>query len=67
MPSVEVEDDDCEWIVERAKSQLAQNDRPGAKSWILTAKSLFPYRFIVQVGYSACPPSQPYWLIACEV
>lgn len=51
MPSVDVEDD-CEWIVGRAKSQLARNDRPGAKSWILTAKSLFPSRFIVQVSYN---------------
>ena len=51
MPSIDVEDDreSCEWIVERAKTQLARNDRPGAKSWILTAKSLFPSRFIVQV------------------
>ena len=65
MPSVDVEvdvEDDCEWIVEKAKSQLARNDRPGAKSWILTAQSLFPHRFIVQVGCSARPPWQPYGL-----
>ena len=44
-------EDDCEWIVQRAKEKLEQNDKYGAHAWILTAKSLFPYRFIVQVSY----------------
>ncbi len=42
--------DDCEWAVEKAKEHLKQNDKHGARAWMMTAQSLFPYRFIVQVG-----------------
>ena len=40
---------DCEWVVERCKSHLKNNDRDGAKAWIITARSLFPDNFAVQV------------------
>ena len=52
MPVVDTTQDDCEWIVEKSKEKLKQNDKNAARAWILTAKSLFPYRFIVQVS---CP------------
>ena len=41
---------DCEWVVGRCKSYLERGDRHGAKAWILTARSLFPGDFAVQVG-----------------
>ena len=41
--------DDCEWVVEKAKEYLKRDDKHEAKAWIITAQSLFPYRFIVQV------------------
>lgn len=41
---------DCEWVVERCKQHLSRNDRHNAKAWILTARSLFPENFAVQVG-----------------
>ena len=40
---------DCEWVVERCKSHLKNNDRDSAKAWIITARSLFPDNFAVQV------------------
>ncbi|XP_019851129.1 PREDICTED: integrator complex subunit 10-like isoform X2 [Amphimedon queenslandica] len=46
MPSIE--EDDCLWIVQKAKEKLQENLRHEAHAWILTAKSLFPFRFIVQ-------------------
>ena len=44
---------DCEWVVGRCKSYLERGDRHGAKAWILTARSLFPGDFAVQVGWCA--------------
>ena len=41
---------DCEWVVGRCKTYLERGDRHGAKAWILTARSLFPGVFTVQVG-----------------
>ena len=50
MPVVkESELKDCEWVVGRYKSHLLKNDRSSAKAWILTARSLFPDNFDVQV------------------
>ena len=40
---------DCEWVVERCKFHLKNDDRDGAKAWIITARSLFPDNFAVQV------------------
>lgn len=40
---------DCEWVVERCKALLSKNDKNSAKAWILTARSLFPDDFDVQV------------------
>ena len=43
---------DCEWVVERCKLHLDNNDRNGAKAWIITARSLFPDNFAVQVRFN---------------
>ena len=45
MPEVK----DCDWVVERCKLHLSRDDRHNAKAWILTARSLFPENFAVQV------------------
>ena len=50
---VDPEADDCEWVIERSKAFLKKKDHHGARAWMLTAKSLFPYRFIVQVRLGA--------------
>ena len=44
-----LDNDDCEWIVEKSKEQIRNKDKHAARAWIITAKSIFPYRFIVQV------------------
>lgn len=41
--------EDCDWVIGRYRSHLLHNDRSGAKAWILTARSLFPDNFEVQV------------------
>lgn len=43
-------DQDCDWVVERCKEHLSKNNRSSAKAWILTARSLYPDNFAVQVG-----------------
>ena len=40
---------DCEWVVERCKEQIFKNNKGSAKAWILTARSLYPDNFAVQV------------------
>ena len=51
MPVVsESEQGDCEWVVERCKTHLKNKDKSAAKAWIITARSLFPDNFAVQVG-----------------
>jgi len=40
---------ECGWVVEKCKACLSVNDRSAAKAWILTARSLFPDNFDVQV------------------
>lgn len=42
--------EECTWVVERCKAHLSNNDRSAAKAWILTARSLFPDNFDVQVS-----------------
>lgn len=53
MPVARERNSDCEWLVGRYKSHLLNNDRSSAKAWILTARSLFPDDFQVQVCYGA--------------
>ena len=48
-PEMPVVKEDCDWIVGRYRSHLLHNDRSAAKAWILTARSLFPDNFEVQV------------------
>ncbi len=48
------EQKECEWVVERCKSHLSNNDRSAAKAWILTARSLFPENFDVQASVVWC-------------
>lgn len=55
MPNID--DDDCLWIVHKAKEKFQQDQRHEAHAWILTAKSLFPFRFIVQVSGLVAPPN----------
>lgn len=43
------EQEECNWVVEKCKTHLANNDKSAAKAWILTARSLFPDNFDVQV------------------
>lgn len=43
------EQEECNWVVEKCKTHLSNNDRSAAKAWILTARSLFPDNFDVQV------------------
>ena len=38
-----------EWLVEKSRDALALGDLYAAKSWILTAKTLYPKAFLVQV------------------
>ena len=46
-------DNECvstaEWLVDRAKQSLKHNNVFEAKSWLLTAKTLYPKDFNVQV------------------
>ena len=49
MPVAKEQGSDCDWVVGRYKSHLLKNERSAAKAWILTARSLFPDNFEVQV------------------
>lgn len=40
---------DCQWVVDQCKRRLKERDRYGAKAWIITARSLYPKDFRVQV------------------
>lgn len=40
---------DCEFLVQRAR-ELVQHDLWAAKSWLITARSLYPADFNIQVG-----------------
>jgi integrator complex subunit 10 len=48
MVSIEVEVSDEDYLVNRAKDEL-KRDPSAARAWMLTAKSLFPNNFSVQV------------------
>lgn len=53
----EVEEDDSltefdsstQWLVERARQSLKENNPYEAKAWLITAKTLYPKDFGVQV------------------
>jgi integrator complex subunit 10 len=49
MVTMEVEASDEEYLVNRAKEEL-KRDPHAARAWMLTAKSLFPNNFSVQVS-----------------
>lgn len=49
--ATEPKGDGKDWVVERCKLHLNKNDRYTAKAWILTARSLFPDDFAVQVRF----------------
>ena len=40
----------AEWLVEKSRQSLDLGDQFAAKSWLLTAKTLFPRAFAVQVN-----------------
>lgn len=42
---------DVDWLVMRARS-FPKTDPFSAKSWLITAKSLFPQSFVIQVDPS---------------
>ena len=40
---------DSQWLVERARQSLRENNPFEAKAWLITAKTLYPKDFGVQV------------------
>ena len=54
------EQEECRWVVERCKDHLSRDDRSAAKAWIVTARSLFPDNFDVQVRAAVPAASQPH-------
>ena len=40
---------DSQWLVERARQSLKENNPFEAKTWLITAKTLYPKDFGVQV------------------
>lgn len=47
---------DCEFLVKRAR-ELVQGDLWAAKAWLITARSLYPADFNIQVGAAATAPA----------
>ena len=43
-------DSSTHWLVERARQSLKENNPYEAKAWLLTAKTLYPKDFGVQVS-----------------
>ena len=43
-------DGSTEWLVERARQSLKENNPYEAKAWLITAKTLYPKDFGVQVS-----------------
>ena len=41
----------ADWLVEQSRNSISNGDLFAAKSWLLTAKTLYPKAFAVQVGY----------------
>lgn len=46
---------DCEFLVQRAR-ELVQQDLWAAKAWLITARSLYPADFNIQVRPRRCSP-----------
>ena len=44
-------DSSTEWLVERARQSLKENNPFEAKAWLITAKTLYPKDFGVQVSF----------------
>ena len=42
-------DSSTQWLVERARQSLKENNPYEAKAWLITAKTLYPKDFGVQV------------------
>lgn len=42
---------DSQWLVERARQSLRENNPFEAKAWLITAKTLYPKDFGVQVKF----------------
>ena len=42
--------DSTQWLVERARQSLKENNPYEAKAWLITAKTLYPKDFAVQVA-----------------
>lgn len=42
---------DSQWLVERARQSLRENNPFEAKAWLITAKTLYPKDFRVQVKF----------------
>lgn len=51
---------DCEFLVQRAR-ELVQKDLWAAKAWLITARSLYPADFNIQVRFLGCPGSASAW------
>lgn len=45
--------DSTQWLVERARQSLKENNPYEAKAWLITAKTLYPKDFGVQVVYKS--------------
>ena len=43
-------DSQSQWLVERARQSLRENNPYEAKAWLITAKTLYPKDFGIQVG-----------------
>ena len=43
-------DSPTQWLVERARQSLKENNPYEAKTWLITAKTLYPKDFGVQVS-----------------
>lgn len=49
---------DCEFLVQRAR-ELVQQDLWAAKAWLITARSLYPADFNIQVRSGPCMQQHP--------
>lgn len=48
--TIEDLDSPSQWLVERARQSLRENNPYEAKAWLITAKTLYPKDFGIQVG-----------------
>lgn len=49
-------DSSTQWLVERARQSLKENNPYEAKAWLITAKTLYPKDFGVQVSLQCFQP-----------